>query len=103
MIPDEAGRDVELRYNYLVDAARNKRVGFTIFLTREGFNSVEFVTDEGNISIDGNNVSFPGMSHGEIYTLTGMKVFSGTGTAEALPRGQYIVVSGSKSFKIFIP
>ena len=103
MIPDEAGRDVELRYNYLVDAARNKRVGFTIFLTREGFNSVEFVTDEGNVTIDGNNVSFPGMSHGEIYTLSGMKVFSGTGTAEALPRGQYIVVSGSKSFKIFIP
>lgn len=103
MIPDEAGRDVELDYKYLVDAANNDWKNFTLFLTREGFNSVEFVTDEGNITIDGNNVSFPGTSHGEIYTLTGMKVFSGTGTAEALPRGQYIVVSGGKSFKILIP
>lgn len=103
MIPDEAGREVELDYKYLVDAANNEWKNFTLSLTREGFNSVEFVTDEGNISIDGNNVSFPGTSLGKIYTLSGMKVFSGTGTAEALPRGQYIVVSGSKSFKIFIP
>lgn len=103
MIPDEAGRDVELDYKYLVDAANNDWKNFTLSLTREGFNSVEFVTDEGNVTIDGNNVSFPGTSHGEIYTLTGMKVFSGTGTAEALPRGQYIVVSGGKSFKILIP
>lgn len=57
MIPDEAGRDVELMYSYIVDAANNKKYYFVIYLTREGFNSVADLVADGLVSVIGDTSS----------------------------------------------
>lgn len=103
MIPEEAGRDVTLAYSYLTDAANNEKNNFTIYLTREGFNSIDDVLADGSVSIDGNCVTFAEGVSGEIYTTAGIRVFSGSGECSFLPKGIYILRIGSSVTKISIP
>ncbi|MDE6336900.1 MAG: C10 family peptidase [Muribaculaceae bacterium] len=103
MIPEEAGRDVELVYSYLTDAANNEKTNFTIHLTREGFNSIDDVLADGSVSIDGNCVTFAEGVSGEIYATAGVRVFSGSGECSFLPKGIYILRIGSSVTKISIP
>lgn len=104
MIPDEAGRDVKLVYSYLVDAANNNYTNFNLYLTREGFESgVDAINAENIFTVDGNCISFRNGIVGEVYTISGVCVYKGSGETDSLTPGLYIIRQGSFTTKVMIP
>lgn len=101
-IPEEAGRDVRLRYSYLTDAVNDKTDVFVMNLTRDCFNGVDEIMAEGTISVNGREVTFADGVYGEIFTSSGMRIYNGIGETVSLESGIYVVRIGVSSLKISI-
>lgn len=94
---------MDLTYRYLTDVATNTTNNFTIHLTREGFNGIEDISADEAFTISDGKICFNEYVSGEIYTATGILMYSGSGDSYCLPGGIYVVRVGSKAATVAIP
>lgn len=106
LIPEEAGRDITLEYNYLTDVTSNRKTNFTINLTREGFTAIDDIIADSTdkITVEGNIIHTATNCMKEIFNISGQCIYRGTDELISIDSGHgiYLIRIAGKTIKIAI-